>query len=149
MLDKGQNTNDDFNQVSDSSSAELSSAKKEISDSKETANNEISTSSNALSTSENNAIAENNCTSQLNKTSPSASSALSANSKLIIISMLLIQINPSYCKVTRLDLEENYPLHVKIKTKTEKEYVCTNYLRKFRVDSSNVTNQLKDTNLFS
>jgi hypothetical protein len=93
MLDKGQNTNDDFNQVSDSFSAELSSTK-EITNSRETANNKISTSPNALSSSsENNVIAENVCTS--NKISaPSASSALSANSKRIIISMVLIQVNP-------------------------------------------------------
>ena len=93
MLDKGQNTNDDFNQMSDSSSADLlSSTKKE--NSRETANNKISTSPNALSTSsENNVVAENNCT--VDKTSSSsASPALYANSKLIIISMVLIQVNP-------------------------------------------------------
>ena len=96
MLDKGQNTNDDFNQLSDSSSAELSSAKKEITNSKQNANNEISTSPNALSSSEKNVIAENKCTSSLKETSsPAASSTLSENSKLITISMILFKSTPS------------------------------------------------------
>ena len=107
MLDKGQNTNDDFNQMSDCSSAEMSSTKKEtITSSKE--NTQIMditspSTATALSTSSGNIKAENKCASKQQSlynvsSSPTDSSALSAaQSKFIILGMKLKYLKP--CKI--------------------------------------------------
>ena len=102
MLDKGQNTNDDFNEMSDCSSTEMSSNKKEnfITSAKGIRNiTSPSTATTALSTSSENIKAENKFTSKQHSlynvaSSPPDSSALSANSKLIILGMQFNELKP-------------------------------------------------------
>ena len=92
MLDKGQNTNDDYNSQLSDSSTEMSSSniKNEIITSKENKklNNSTSTTNALLSSSDNLKNAENYRTSSEPSISNVSSSALSSNSKFIIIGMV-------------------------------------------------------------
>ena len=93
MLDKGQNTNDDYNSQLSDSSTEMSSSniKNEIITSNENTklNNSTSTTNALLSSSDNLKNAENYRTSSEPSISNVSSSALSSNSKFIIIGMVL------------------------------------------------------------
>ena len=90
MLDKGQNTNDDYKiQVSDSSTKNETITSKENSNHKNSISSTSATNALSPSSSENITV-ENICTSskqQLSNNDSSSSSALSEKSKLTIISM--------------------------------------------------------------
>ena len=90
MLDKGQNTNDDYKiQVSDSSTKNETITSKENSKLKNSISSTSATNALSPSSSENITV-ENICTSskqQLSNNDSSCSSALSEKSKLTIISM--------------------------------------------------------------